>query len=164
MPPSILLSTESASGLDAHYATWFNEYNPTTPELRKLILQAATAEWLLLRLQRHSDKILNPLFELEMANWSPVHHTRYQRTQRLLTAAENLLHKTRRKILCIRQKLRAAARPSPSLAPASSTVLPAQNRKPREALGGELDTATVLRDSASAKGARPGDLLHQLRV
>jgi hypothetical protein len=34
MPPPLLLTTESASELDAHYATWLNEYTPTTPELR----------------------------------------------------------------------------------------------------------------------------------
>ncbi len=111
MPPPLLLSTESASDLDAHYATWLNEYTPTTPELRKLILQAATAEWLLLRLQHHADKILNPLFQLEMINWTEAHHRQYQRTQRLLTKAENQLHKTRRRIIenrrQQRQKLRA---------------------------------------------------------
>ncbi len=107
MPPPLLLSTESASELDAHYATWLNEYTPTTPELCKLILKAATTEWLLLRLQRHADKILNPLFQLEMANWTPAHHRQYQRTQRLLTAAEGQLHKTRRKIWHHRKKRRA---------------------------------------------------------
>jgi hypothetical protein len=106
----MLLSTESASDLDAHYATWLNEYTPTTPELRKLILQAATTEWLLLRLQRHADKILNPLFELEMINWTEAHHRQYQRTQRLLTAAETQLHKTRRQIHLIRAKARAQRR------------------------------------------------------
>jgi len=110
MPPPLLLTTESASELDAHYATWLNEYNPTTPELRKLVLQAATAEWLLLRLQRHSDNILNPLFELEMANWTPAHHRQYQRTQRLLTAAETQLHRLRLKIWQHCQKLRAHAK------------------------------------------------------
>ncbi len=144
MPPPLLLTTESASELDAHYATWLEsakgtaahrhrirnslalsagrliprpscacppKYSPTTPELRKLILQAATTEWLLLRLQRHADKILNPLFQLEMTNWTPVHHRQYQRTQRLLTRAENQLHKSRRQIIQNRrqqrQKLRA---------------------------------------------------------
>jgi uncharacterized protein YdaU (DUF1376 family) len=110
MPPPILLTAESASELDAHYATWLNEYAPTTPELRKLILQAATTEWLLLRLQRHADKILNPLFELEMTNWTPVHHRRYHHTQRLLTKTENQLHKARLKILQLRRKLRATAK------------------------------------------------------
>ncbi len=110
MPPPLLLTTESASELDAHYATWLNEYTPTTPELRKLILQAATTEWLLLRLQRHSDNILNPLFQLEMANWTEAHHRQYQRTQRLLTAAETQLHRLRLKILQFRRKLRAISR------------------------------------------------------
>jgi len=110
MPPPLLLTTESASELDAHYATWLNEYTPTTPEARKLVLQAATTDWLLRRLQRHADKILNPLFEREMANWTEAHHRQYQRTQRLLTAAETQLHRQRLKIWQHRQKLRTAAR------------------------------------------------------
>jgi CHAD domain-containing protein len=128
MPPPILLTTESASELDAHYATWLNEYNPTTPELRKLILQAATTEWLLLRLQRQSDPILNNLFEIQMSNWTAAHHRHYQHIQRLLTSAETELHRLRLKILQLRRKLRAAARhkrqntPPPSFSNAISSA------------------------------------------
>ncbi len=143
MPPPILLTTECASELDAHYAAWLKcakgaaarrqqtmefagplggapdtapvlrvplKYSPTTSELRKLILQAATTEWLLLRLQRQSDPILNNLFEIEMANWTPAHHRQYQHTQRLLTTAEDQLHRLRLKIWQHRQKRRIHAK------------------------------------------------------
>jgi hypothetical protein len=106
----LLLPTEKQSDLDALLAQWQEEYPTETVEAAKLVQEAAYSEWILLRVQRQSDKTLLDLFQKGMDAWLEGDHKRYQLTQRYLTAAERKVERHRRLIWQYRREVRADAR------------------------------------------------------
>jgi hypothetical protein len=106
----LLIKGEDQSDLDALLAQWQNDYPTDTVEAAKLVQEAANSEWILLRVQRQSDKAFKELYEIGMEAWGDDEHKRYQLTQRYLTAAERKLDRNRRNIWQYRRELRAEAR------------------------------------------------------
>jgi hypothetical protein len=106
----LLLPGENPSDLDALVAQWQEEYPTETVEAAKLVQEAAHSEWILLRVQRQSDKNFVDLFLKGMDAWEDAEHKRYQLTQRYLTAAERKLERNRRLIWQYRRELRSEAR------------------------------------------------------
>jgi hypothetical protein len=106
----LLLPGEKPCDLAALVAQWQEEYPTDTVEAAKLVQEAAHNEWLLLRVQRQSDKTLVDLFQTGMDAWQEAEHKRYQLTQRYLTAAERKLERNRRAIWQYRREVRAEAR------------------------------------------------------
>jgi hypothetical protein len=106
----LLLPGEEQSALDALVAQWQEEYPTDTVEAAKLVQEAAHSEWILLRVQRQSDKTFGDLFQKGMDAWEDGEHKRYQLTQRYLTAAERKVERNRRLIWQYRRELRSQAR------------------------------------------------------
>jgi hypothetical protein len=101
---------EFPKDFDDLLAQWQTDYPTDTVEAAKLVQEAANSEWILLRVQRQSDKTFAELFQKGMDAWEDGEHKRYQLTQRYLTAAERKLERNRRMIWQYRRELRAEAR------------------------------------------------------
>jgi hypothetical protein len=87
----LVLPDEDPAGWEALKAGWLQEYEALNHAALSLILQAAEAQWMLVRAHNHFSQTQYAIYQEqpECTLWTEAHHKLYQKFQRYLTAAQN---------------------------------------------------------------------------